>query len=521
LLRSRGYAAASVGPANVETLPDGRVRIAIEVHEGEGFRFGLTVVEPGPLLKVEEAREWLPLPGSGFDGRAVDRASERLAAYYRNRGYPTVRVNRDERLRPEDGLVDVALRVAEGPFYRVARITFEGNERHRDEELRIFLDLVEGEPFSAGELESGVRALMSFGNFQDVGTEVDVATTPGRAYVIYHVVEMKPFEYLVGGGLNGVQGGSGTGQFIARSILGRAEKMELELDLGNRFQNFAAGYREPSIFARRIFFDAGFRRAELSYPDETTEDTTDIALRVGGPFGGKWRVLSGFGLSDFTLASSLDGDVPFLTPFLGERFRTYRASLAIAVEDRDRPFFTSQGFSADAACEWVMGDVSLQRLRGRASLYVPLDRERRHLISVSGQAEALWPFGSTAATGIPRFERLFLGSENDLRGFTIRGVGPREGDVVVGGDRMVQASFEYVLALHSRLRIVGFFDLGNVYSTDFEGLELPNLRYDAGAETQILAPIANVPLRLGYGFNLDPVEGEPGGRFFVSLAFRF
>jgi hypothetical protein len=31
----------------------------------------------------------------------------------------------------------------------------------------------------------------------------------------------------------------------------------------------------------------------------------------------------------------------------------------------------------------------------------------------------------------------------------------------------------------------------------------------------------NVPVRVGYGWNLDPVEGEAKGRFFVSLAFRF
>ena len=144
-----------------------------------------------------------------------------------------------------------------------------------------------------------------------------------------------------------------------------------------------------------------------------------------------------------------------------------------------------------------------------------------HLLTFSGQAETLWPYGSTAEAGIPRFERLFLGSENDLRGFSIRGVGPREGDVVVGGDRLVQGTFEYILGLGSWLRLVGFFDLGNVYATDFEGLDLPGLRYDAGAEAQILAPIANVPVRIGYGFNLDPVEDERGGRFFVSLAFRF
>jgi outer membrane protein insertion porin family len=520
-LRSRGYAAGSVGPARVEALPDGKVGITIEIREGEVFHFGLIALEPGPLLKVEEVRDWLPPPESRFDGVAVDRASERLSVHYRNRGYPTVHVNRDERLRSSERLVDVALRVAEGVLYSVGRIRFEGNERHRDEELRVLLDLVEGETFDESALESGVRTLMSLGSFRDVTTEIDVATTPGEADILYRVVEMKPFEYLVGGGLNGVQGGSGTGQFITRSVFGRAERIDLELDLGNRFQNFAASYREPTIFSRRVFFDASFRRADLRYPDETSEDTTDLAFRAGGPWGATWRVLSGFRLSDFTLRSSLEGDVPFLTPFLGERFRTYRTSLALAIEGRDRPVFTSRGLAADAAYEWVEGDVSLQRLRARASLYVPLDRGRRHLLTFSGQAEALRPYGSTAETGIPRFERLFLGSENDLRGFSIRGVGPREGDVVVGGDRLIQGSFEYVLGLGSRLRLVGFFDLGSVYATDFEGLDLPGLRYDAGAEAQILAPIVSVPVRIGYGSNLDPVEGESKGRFFVSLAFRF
>jgi outer membrane protein assembly factor BamA len=191
------------------------------------------------------------------------------------------------------------------------------------------------------------------------------------------------------------------------------------------------------------------------------------------------------------------------------------------VDGRDRPFLTTRGSTAETTFEWVTGDVRLRRLRASGSLYLPLDRERRHLFVLSGQAEALWPFGETAEMGIPRFERLFLGSENDLRGFPIRGVGPREKDVVVGGDRLVRASFEYALTLAPRGRLVAFFDLGNVYATDFEGAELPALRCDAGAEVQLLAPIVNVPVRAGYGFNLDRTEGEPPGRFFVTLAFRF
>jgi outer membrane protein assembly factor BamA len=201
--------------------------------------------------------------------------------------------------------------------------------------------------------------------------------------------------------------------------------------------------------------------------------------------------------------------------------RTYRASVTFGIDGRDSPVFPSNGFAADAAYEWVTGDVRLSRLRGRASLHRALDGEGRHLLAVSVQAAALWPFGATEGTGVPRFERLFLGTENDLRGFPIRGVGPRTEDVVVGGDRLVQASTEYLMELRSRLRLVGFFDFGNVYASDFDGVELPALRYDAGAEAQVLAPILELPVRAGYGFNLDPLLDEPRGRFFVTFALRF
>ena len=69
--------------------------------------------------------------------------------------------------------------------------------------------------------------------------------------------------------------------------------------------------------------------------------------------------------------------------------------------------------------------------------------------------------------------------------------------------------------------MIGFFDAGNVYATDFTGDALPALRYDAGAELQFLAPIWNVPLRLGYGFNLDRLADEDRGRFFFTLSVRF
>ena len=512
LYASRGYLDARVGPIDVAPV------ITVPIFEGPRYQLVSLTVEPGSLLTEELVAEWLPETGGVYDGSAIDAVVARLERYYQARGYQGVTVVREHNI-PGPGRVAIDLRVDEGSFLRVGTITFRGNRRHRDRDLRQFLDIEESDRFNQALVDRGAQALARLETINDVVPQVDFTTRPGRADITYRVQEVDRFEYLVGGGINGVQGGSGNGQFIAKSLLGRGDVWRLDVDFGNRFQNFVASYRDPSTLGRRLFFSVDFARTNLTFPDETSEDTIDLALRVGGPQGKRWQFLAGFRLAHFTLGTNLEEFIPFLTPYLGQRFRTNRASLTVAYDSRNQPVFPTRGTGAQMGVELVTGDVEAVRARAQLSQLVRLSR--RHLLAFSTRADAVLPFGKTVVDGLPRFERLFLGSENDLRGFAIRGVGPRDADVVVGGDRLVYAGAEYRFVAHPRLRLVGFFDLGNVYATDFDGLPLPELRYDAGAEIQFLTPIWNLPFRVGYGFNLDPVLDEDKGRFFLTLAVRF
>jgi outer membrane protein insertion porin family len=521
LYRSRGFASASVGPPVVRQSGENRVSIEIPIVEGDRYRFGKLVVEPGSLFSQEDADSLLPRSGGFYDASALDRVVETLTNHYLARGYPLARVDREETTLSGALAVDVTLRVVEGPFRRVGLVSFHGNRRHRDPDLRQLLDLVETERFDPREVDRAAATLMATGDFVAVSPQVDMDARPGRADVDLHLQEKKVFEYLLGGGLTGTQGGTGSGELIARGLLGRSETMRIDLDLGDRFQNVAAGYRDTSTLGHRLYLAGDFRKSHIQFPDETAEDTTDFAVRAGGPSGSKWQFLASTRFSSFTLDSTLQGEVPFLTPFLGMRFHTYRAGLAVAHEARDRASLATSGHRLSAAYEVAFGDVELQRLRLEASLVRSLDAARHHQVALSGSAEAIRAFGATVDTGVPRFERLFLGSENDLRGFPIRGVGPREGPNVVGGDRLVFGSAEYHFAPVDRFRLVGFFDFGNVFATDFDGDPLPHLRYDAGSELQILVPVANVPVRIGYGWNLNRILDEPRGRFFVALSLRF
>lgn len=512
LYAAHGYLDAEIGP-----VEPGRI-VTIPVVEGRPYTLDTVTVEPGSLLTRDLIDDWLPEAGGLYDETAIDDLVARLESYYQSRGYPAVKVVRERNVLPPDR-VAVLLRVDEGSFFRVGWITFRGHERHRDRDLRQHLDLAESDRFNQDLLEQGVQSLSRLQTLAEVVPEVDLSTRPGRADITYFVQEVDRFEYLVGGGVTGVQGGTGNGQFIVRSLLGRGDVWRVDLDLGNRFQNFVASYRDPSTLGRRLFFSVDFARANLVFPDDTSEDQLDLAFRVGGPQGHTLQFITGFRASAFTLGSELEESVPFLSPFLDERFQTLRTNVTLAYEGRNQPVFPTRGTGALAGVELVTGDVEAVKARAQLSQLAPLSS--RHLLAFAGRIEAVWPYGATETNGLPRFERLFLGTENDMRGFSIRGVGPRDENVVVGGDRLFYAAVEYQFVAHPRLRLVGFFDAGTVTATDFEGVPVPDIRYDAGGELQFLAPVWNLPLRIGYARNLDPVLDEDDGRFFVTLAVRF
>jgi outer membrane protein assembly factor BamA len=297
--------------------------------------------------------------------------------------------------------------------------------------------------------------------------------------------------------------------------------------LGNRFGNFAVNFLDSFSFGHRLTWGSSLVRQKIEYPDETSDDSIGFSVRSFKPLGDRWRLRSGFQLADFELDTTLTDPVPFLTPFIGRKMQTREVSLTIEYEARNKPVFPDRGrqvlLGAGVMGGVMGGDVSSYNLKSRVQQLIPLGgRSGRHLVSLRARAEAVGSFGSTKEEGLPRFERLFLGSEDDMRGFHIREVGPTTPEgVPIGGDRLLYASLEYQLALFRRARLVGFLDIGNVYARDLPDQGLPTLRYDAGGELRIEAPVLSLPLRFGYGFNLDRLDHEPQGRFFFSLSARF
>ena len=137
---------------------------------------------------------------------------------------------------------------------------------------------------------------------------------------------------------------------------------------------------------------------------------------------------------------------------------------------------------------------------------------------LSGRLEGGYGFG-WRDEDLPLFERFYLGGSNSIRSYKSRQISPRDDTGVrIGGTSSVLGNVEYIVPLPFNVRAALFFDVGNVYGFGTK-FDLTDLRTAVGGGLRWLSPFG--PIRVDYGFNLDPRPGDKSGAFNFSVGSPF
>ena len=123
---------------------------------------------------------------------------------------------------------------------------------------------------------------------------------------------------------------------------------------------------------------------------------------------------------------------------------------------------------------------------------------------------------------LPDYEKFYLGGINSLRGFDYRGVHisdiNRDGaETKRGGTEMVQFNYELLIPLSKKVGLMGvvFYDSGNVYE---DNIDLKDMRNTAGYGIRWNSMW---PIRIEYGYNLNPRDDEEDGRWEFTIGGAF
>ncbi len=452
---TKGYADFRIVSAVAELTPDKKDFIlTYVVEEGPRYKFGDVKVE-SQLRDFDGERLAGQLPmkkGDWYDAKMVEDTIDRLNQTLGTFGYAFADV-RPEYARNKDELtMSLTFAIAEAPRVYVEKIDVNGNTLTQDKIVRREFRLAEGDAFNSLQVKRSTARINSLGYFQE---KFDIEQKPGSApdrIILEANVEEKPTGQLqLSAGYSSLEGLIFQGAIEQRNFRGRGQTIGLNLAYSNYSKQVDLSFTEPYVFDKNVSLGVNVYRRDLNsfnyYNNNRNtvyqQATTGFQIRAGVPLSEYISAVASytFNYDDISVDRSqyftdrqnaplLECDPliagRYLCDALGKRTSSI-LGVTLIYDTLDNRYRPSRGRSFSVTTEFagLGGSVKYARFRGNAAQYFTL--AKGFVFSLKGEAGAIAPWGGNTTTGtesIRLTDRFYLG-EPQLRGFDIRGVGPR------------------------------------------------------------------------------------------------
>ncbi len=524
---TRGYADFRVVSAVAELTPDKRdFIVTYVVEEGERYKFGEVNVESDLRdFKADTIKSLLPMKtGQWYNAKQVEDTVDSVTQTAGLLGYAFAAVDPQFNRDKETRTMNITFRVADAPRVYVERIDINGNTLTQDKVVRREFRLAEGDAFNSFSVKRSQERIQSLGFFQEkFEVTQKQGSAPDRVVLEANVEEKSTGELQLSAGFSSLERFIVNASIRQRNFRGKGQELRASVNYSTYSKSVELGFTEPYLFDKNIALGGDIFRRDLNSFNFTqggdrnttySQVTTGFQLRVGVPLTEFWSLAGRYGLSfdDVTLDrntyyfdSDGNGSLDTCDPFVAGRYlcdalgkrTTSSLGYSLVYSNLNNNIRPTRGqrmvFSQDFA--GLGGDVKYLNSKINAAKYWNLGRN--FIFSLSAEGGYILPFGGTTAPGVDKIrltDRYFLG-EPQMRGFDIRGVGPRVlrqqydlttgkfitakdqvTDDAVGGRAYYQARAEIEIPLGSGAKELGlrpsiFVDAGAVFNVTTPNLQ--------------------------------------------------
>ncbi len=441
------------------------VNITIPIDEGERYRMGtIKIASSDPdkalSLKVDALKKAFPLqPGDIFSAAKIRKALKDYTSIYGTYGFidfvPTPETDIDE----DTKRINVTMKFEEGKQYYVRRIDFTGNTTTRDKVIRRELLIDEGQLFNQHAWEISILRLNQLNYFDkldaDKAAEIKRNQKDGTVDLLLKLKEKGKQSIGLNGGVSGLSGGFIGLTYQTNNFLGLGETLTLSAQVGQYQRNLMFGFSEPYLFDRPIAsgftvfsslykYDYAHQVALLTgeavsinpqYIQNYNQNSTGFTVyasyplrkhaftRVGLTYGLTRTDITSYNQASTLLFTQLQyQSISGPSALNGILASTVTANITHNTINNPinatsgKSYFYSVAFTGGP----IGGNVNTITNTGEYKYFHPINK-RRNAIGIRFLGAYTTGYGGKE---VPPYSRFYMGGENDIRGFDIRGISP-------------------------------------------------------------------------------------------------
>jgi outer membrane protein insertion porin family len=509
---TQGYADFRVVQALAELTPDRRdFVITYVVEEGPRYHFGTVNADSAlrdfpnaTVLKIAKIQ-----PGSWFNAKEVEDAVTTLNEAAGNLGYAFADISPAYDRDAAKKIMNLTLKVGQTPRVYVERIDITGNTTTRDKVIRREFRLNEGDAFNAQKVKRSQDRIKSLGYFDD---KFEIKQSEGSApdrIVLGANVEEKPTGQLsLSGGYSSLE------RFVVQlglsqnNFLGKGQAFNANVNWSLYSKSATVGWSDPYFLDKPILFGVQLFRQDYSSFNYigNNRNTTYKELSTGGglsfgfPLSEYWNLGTRYRLSQDNI--SLDKSTFYTNgvcdplkagSYLCEEVGNKLTSLvgwSTLYDDTDG-IHPTRGQQATISQDFagLGGDVRYLRTQAFATKYHSFGN---WIVSLHGEGGYIKSLQSSPAPGedpIRITDRFF---NSNIRGFDIRGIGPRVVRIPYDSSGNLQAldvNKDYNEAIGGKAFYLARLEMELPVSSSIKSLGLrPSVYVDAGSLWDITKP---------------------------------
>ena len=404
------------------------------------------------------------IKGSHYSLSIVEKILDEINKITLNEEYRSITASVNENIVANK--INLNFLIEETEKFLVDKINIKGNNITREEVIRNYLELDEGDPYNEILEKRSVNNIKSLNFFKDVKSEVLDLEEEGKKIINITVEEKATGEIFAGAGV-GTNGGTISFGVSENNYLGKGIKVATNLSI-----------TEETVKGSFYVTDPNFRNSDkkVNYNLEATEiDRTATSgyksNKTGLGIGTKFEYLDDFnlGLSTQSLIEKIETDSTasaLQKKQKGNYWDTF-VNLDFDYDKRNQKFQTSDGFRSSYNINIpVVSEVSTLTNSYLYNYYTELYEDNISKFSFYIKAA-----NSLQNKNVKLSERLYIPNRR-LRGFESGKVGPKDGNDFIGGNYITSfsasSSIPKILENSQNLDVLIFYDAASIWGVDYD-----------------------------------------------------